>query len=394
MGKMLVIVKSISVLFSICLLTSAAGAAHPSQELVVLSQAVGAVIDAAENDRFHLFSRDVGLIVAKVYKKNREQWVLHLLGEAEGTSWMLTRKISSQQRGRLKNRIAQASFQEKGNYRQFAEPVIKIKLPEKSVLESPNRVKLDDGTKLIGNIVKCTEESISFVTLSGLAMNIPDDKIVEIKWSQGRIVAGEFRNYDPNHIRLFFGPTGRTLRQGEVNFSDFYVLFPTLAVGVTDFFQIGGGISLIPGASTQLLYISPKLRFLHQDKLDMAAGLLYLGVPGEGGIGTAYTAVSLGSPLGGVTFGLGLPLNKEDLNVDVALLFGAEVQVSNKAKLITENWLFGGDSESFLLLSGGVRFIGENLTVGLGFATSPEILDESNGFPFIPWLDFSVSIGK
>ncbi|MFQ5822741.1 MAG: hypothetical protein ACE5JB_01655, partial [bacterium] len=183
-------------------------------------------------------------------------------------------------------------------------------------------------------------------------------------------------------------------RAGEGNFADFYVVFPTLAVGVTDFFMIGGGVSLFPGAESQLVYFSPKIRLIHRENFDLAAGMLYMGIPDEGDLGAAYTSFSIGNPLGGFTFGVAVPFASEDSDLDSpAFLFGAETQVSNSAKFITENWWFTGVDGGLLLVSGGIRFFGERLSADIGLITSPEAFDDG-GFPFLPWVDFAVSFGK
>jgi hypothetical protein len=88
---------------------------------------------------------------------------------------------------------------------------------------------------------------------------------------------------------------------------------------------------------------------------------------------------------------VGLPLTS-DTDKNLLLLIGGETQVSNSAKLITENWIFtGGDGT--ILFSGGIRFFGETLAVDLALITTAEAF-EGHGFPFIPWVDFSVFFGK
>ena len=66
---------------------------------------------------------------------------------------------------------------------------------------------------------------------------------------------------DPNYSRLLFSPTGRPLKKGDGYFSDYELLFPGVAVGLTDNLSIAGGVSLIPGLGLdeQVLYVSPKL---------------------------------------------------------------------------------------------------------------------------------------
>ncbi len=60
-----------------------------------------------------------------------------------------------------------------------------------------------------------------------------------------------------NHTRLLFSPTGRPLGKGQGYFSDHYVVFPSVAYGLTDNLSIGAGMSVVPGMSLdeQLLYV-------------------------------------------------------------------------------------------------------------------------------------------
>jgi hypothetical protein len=66
---------------------------------------------------------------------------------------------------------------------------------------------------------------------------------------------------DPNYSRLLFSPTGRPLRKGDGYFSDYELVFPGVAVGVTDHLSIAGGVSIVPGLrlSEQVAYVSPRL---------------------------------------------------------------------------------------------------------------------------------------
>ncbi len=378
----------------LALLWAGSALAAPSrQQIESLHDAVGAFVDAEENDRYHLFSNDVGLVAARVYQVSSRKRILHLIGLSGSHAWMVTQKLSKQKFDKLRARIEQ--IERLQGEVEISKPVhtIATRLVRETAL--PLELKLADNSRLYGHITGCSESDIQFVTVGGTPIQIRDEQIIEVRRPQGKILDGKFVRDDPNDIRLFFGATGRTLSQGEGNFSDFYIFFPTVAIGVTDNFQLGGGVSIIPGASTQLVYFSPKLRVLHQDNIDLALGMAYIGVLGEFGIGSAYGALSVGSPAGGVTVGAAIPFTKDGIEEDfVALLFGAEKQVSSNLKLISENWLLFGTNDSVLLVSGGFRFIGDRLTVGLGFFTFPELLSTGEGFPLIPWLDFSLSFGK
>ena len=98
----------------------------------------------------------------------------------------------------------------------------------------------------------------------------------------------------------------------------------------------------------------------------------------------------LGTETTGVTLGAGIPLSGNSNHP--VLLLGLETQISNSAKLLSENWFFTGD-EGITILSGGIRFFGDRLAVDLAFLTNAEFWDEG-GFPLIPYVGFSVFWGK
>ena len=123
---------------------------------------------------------------------------------------------------------------------------------------------------------------------------------------------------------------------------------------MSDFLSIAGGMSLIPGAplSEQLYYFMPKLTFDISRKVGIGGGLLFLPIPDETeNISLAYGVTSFGKPSGALTLGVGFPLVSGTFSSSV-LLVGADLQVSNSAKLITENWIFTGD-DATTIFSGG-----------------------------------------
>ncbi len=117
-----------------------------------------------------------------------------------------------------------------------------------------------------------------------------------------------------------------------------------------------------------------------------------MGLPGEGeGFTLGYAVTTFGQSTKGFTVGAGVPFSPAF--EAFILLLGGEVHTSNSAKFITENWIFLGGGESTTILSGGIRFFGDRMAVDLALITSPEFWGEA-GFPFMPWVDFSVFWGK
>ena len=152
------------------------------------------------------------------------------------------------------------------------------------------KIILKDGSEMIGTVESRDSGLIRFKTLSNIIMTIPKDQVKEVELLSGEIVAGEYRRVDPNRTRLLFAPTARALETGQGYFSTYQIFFPLLAVGVADYVTFTGAISLIPGASDQLVYLAPKVRAVHLNKFDLAGGVLYINSTGGGseGVGILY----------------------------------------------------------------------------------------------------------
>ena len=128
---------------------------------------------------------------------------------------------------------------------------------------------------MIGTIEAEDSMQVEFKTRSGVSMRIPRGQIKELERLSGEIVGGEYKRFDPNHTRLFFAPTARPLKQGHGYFSAYQIFFPFVAVGVTDFLSLAGGISLLPGLKEQIFYLAPKVTPIHVNNVDVSAGVLY-----------------------------------------------------------------------------------------------------------------------
>lgn len=246
------------------------------------------------------------------------------------------------------------------------------------------RVTLTDGSELIGRIVCDSTNKIVFRTSSGVQIEIERTSIKETKIIEGQWVEGQFIREDPNRTRLFFAPTARALPQGKGYFSAYEIFFPMVAVGLTDFISLAGGISLFPGVSEQIVYFAPKVRFVHLESMDLAGGVLYIRLPGYT-CGIAYGVTTLGSPTTALTLGLGWGFTNNEFSKTPALVIGGETQLSNSVKLITENWF--PPKTNGALISFGIRFFGESVDADFGFVRLTE--SSNRGFPFIPWIGFA-----
>ena len=242
-------------------------------------------------------------------------------------------------------------------------------------------ITTNDGSTFVGKVVAVHGESIELQTAAG-KLTIPFATMMPLSSIGEPGHEGWFEN--PNVTRLFFAPTGQMLKKGEGYFSDYEVLFPGVAFGVTDNISIGGGVSLVPaGIDNQLFYVTPKVGFSPSPRLHLAIGAIAATVPGESAVGAVYGVGTVGDGDASVTSGIAYGFAGSDFTSEFAVLVGGEKRMSRRIALVTENY-FVPSSIGKPIVSGGVRFMSEKLTVDLAlFNSVTEPI-----FPGIPWVSF------
>lgn len=261
---------------------------------------------------------------------------------------------------------------------------------------------LSDGSQMVGKIVSVQDGKVEFETSRGTTtIEVTDiEKIETIHTSKMKGSTYWFPN--PNQTRLYFGPTGRMLAKGTGYFTDVELFFPGVAYGITDNISIGAGISIFPGVSMgdQIWYLQPKVGFPVGDMFDFAVSALIIQVPNTDAdddidafdepntVGVIFGVGTYGNEDRSVTFGLGFGYADDDIANKPAIIFGGDYRVARRVSLVTENWIFPEVDEP--LVSYGIRFFGESLSVDLGFFN---VLNEDALFPGFPVVNFSYNFG-
>ncbi|MBX3006473.1 MAG: hypothetical protein KF816_00460 [Melioribacteraceae bacterium] len=244
------------------------------------------------------------------------------------------------------------------------------------------RITLKDNTEIIAKIINQTTDSIFFATPLGIKLGVDKKNISDQDLLNGYFENDKYVRIDPNRTRLFFAPTGRMLKGGEGYISDYWLFFPFISMGITDFFTLSGGMTLFPGANNQLFYIAPRIGVVQSDKYSLSGGIIYASAE-EVNFGIVYGVTSIGSKTHSFTLGIGYGFSDGELAKKPVIVIGGEAQVSNSLKLISENWIPPGSNQ--MLISFGLRFFGDYLAADFGLITSSKA---SGGFPFLPWLGF------
>jgi hypothetical protein len=253
-------------------------------------------------------------------------------------------------------------------------------------------LRLTDGSVLIGKVVSQDERQIRFVTRSGVEVVVPRAAVASMDGAPR--AAGDEHVVDDT--RLFLAPTGRPLRKGAGYFSDHYILFPGVAYGLTDNITLAGGVSLIPTVPVdeQAFFFTPKVGARLGRHVALSAGGLFLTAGGSEGesLKVGYVVGTWGTPERSLTAGVGLGgIGDDDFGdrrdpAQPMLMLGGAWRLSNRLSLLTENWLL--PDEEFEMLSAGLRFRGDRLTVDFAFFTNHDLVD-AGGLVVIPWVSFS-----
>ncbi len=247
-----------------------------------------------------------------------------------------------------------------------------------------------DGTRITGVIESMTDAELRLTADSGIAMTIPRGQVRSIEAMSGR----RFSGVDPNATRLLFGPTARALGSGTGYAALYQIIAPFVGVGIGDAVTLAGGATINPG-SGRLVYLTPKVTLVSTDEADIAIGgfagtFTGSGIDSSPLVGIGFAVATLGTSERAVTIGLGQGYADGSAS-NVFALVGGEFQVGNRAKLLTENYLFyvGGDTE--IVFSGGIRFFGDRLSADFGLFSASSLIGTGVGFPFLPFLGFATT---
>ena len=255
-------------------------------------------------------------------------------------------------------------------------------------------IRLRDGSSIVGRVTDLGTDSVRFAAAGG-TLSIARLDIVEVREvAKASMRKGEVWPVSPNATRLFFAPTGRMLDRGEGYFNDTYLFFVSVQGGLSSRFNLGGGMSLLPldDFTDNVLFITPKVGVVATPKFNMAVGGLAGWVGGladEGensSFGILYAVGTAGSHDQSLTFGTGVAYAGGQFADRPVVLLGGESRLGRRISFVTENYLIPNDDVNGVI-SYGLRFFGEKISVDLAFWNAP---GEEMFFPGIPYVAFSV----
>ncbi len=130
----------------------------------------------------------------------------------------------------------------------------------------------------------------------------------------------------------------------------------------------------------------PKVGLKATENLNLAAGALVIRIPSDEAstVGILYGVGTYGKPDASITAGLGYGFFDHKVANKPMVILGGEKRISRRMALVSENWIFP-IADNPLIVSYGVRFFGEGLSVDLAFMNT---IGEDFLFPGFPYIDF------
>lgn len=260
------------------------------------------------------------------------------------------------------------------------------------VLDDTTRVqvvRLSDGTVVVGRVVAVRPDSAVIRTQAG-QLTFARSSVRSVRERSARSMrGGEYWPEDPNATRLFFAPTGHTLKRGDAYFCDIWVFLLCLTGGLSDRITLGGGMSIVPGIdiAENVFYLTPKIGVFASENVNIAVGS-FTGRSGAitddaSSFGILYGVSTFGSEDRNFSAGIGYAYYNDEVANSPLVLGGFKLRLSRGTAFISENYILPAAEGG--LVSFGLRFFGERIAgdVGLIRYVGRDDSDQGLGFPFI-----------
>ena len=194
-------------------------------------------------------------------------------------------------------------------------------------------------------------------------------------------------------------PTAIPLKQGEGYYQNIYLYVNMFNYGIINNLSIGAGFDIITmfarpdGEWNPMLNFNIKSGFRVSKNLHLAAGGLYITMPGEFSAGILYGVGTAGNYNNNFTFGTGWGFVDGQFEQKPFIMFGGMARISERLWFVSENWVAPIDNRDYyFLLSYGLRISSRRVAVDVAFVNSKDI------FEFlvigVPYVDVVIKLGK
>lgn len=268
-------------------------------------------------------------------------------------------------------------------------PVDSVNLADSTLLHV---VKLRDGSTLAGRITFVGADTIR-LRLSQGDVSLARSGIASVRQVPAALMRnGQYWFENPHPTRLLFSSTAIPLERGTAYYANTWLFIHTFAFGLTDRLTLGGGATTIPGIALNenLFYLLPKYTLVSRPRATFALGALVGLLPFNTDInddfasaGLVYGVGTVGTRESNVSLGAAWGYANDEITKRPGIMLGGQGRVTRRVSLISENWFFPNGDDTEGVLSYGLRFLGENISVDVAGVTP---LGEKIT---VPWLGFA-----
>ncbi len=277
-------------------------------------------------------------------------------------------------------------------------------------LKSPMmKLTLKDSSVYYGRIISSDDNKLTLLKNNNVEIVIPKNEILEIYRVQDlpkeikktftkkdSLEVEEKQYVDKGLHRMFFFPTANPVPNSEGYLSSNMIFFPFAAFGIANIFTIGGGVSLIPGATNQIYYFAPKITFLKYNNFSFATGGFIFNSSNFSNFsnsnshsGMIYIIGTYNKNYNNFTAGLAYGYENNNFDDSPMIFLGYQGYIKNGSKFLTEIWLPTSKNSfpEIAIIFAGFRFYNETFSGDVGLIRPANY--NNNGFPFIPWINLT-----
>ncbi len=253
-------------------------------------------------------------------------------------------------------------------------------------------LELEGGGNINGMLKEVGDEYVLLESEAG-EVQIRKTQIKKLSFAdESMFQNGKYWFPNPNDTRYLFGPTAYTLEKGEGYYQNIYVLFNAAFVGITDNWDVGGGLELISTLSENpILFVSTKLGFEVVNNFHLAGGAFVGNLAGfdvlddNEILGVFYGVGTFGNREDHISLGLGYGFFEGEFTDRPQITLSGIKRISRRVSLVSENWLLPVD-EYFVAFSAGVRLMGDKTTFDLALIRTSEWDVELLAVPFLGFV--------
>ncbi|MBF9141299.1 hypothetical protein [Hymenobacter properus] len=371
-----------------------ARAQAPAERTLVVSPAVGEVIDAAEKARFGLFPNYAAdnFLDARFVRALAPDSALTLrIRQRDGQ--VLNRPslpvefdaVRAVIDGRLRELVQAGPVAAPVAPSAALAPGYVVASSQPELIGSSYSVELKSGNSFIGVLRTAGPQELEFETKDLGTVRVQRTNLRDLVLLTAQQTRKGY-DYVGNGNRLFFGPTARNLRRGEGYVQDIDIFLLNANYGITNNFSMGIIASFIPAAgSYNLIGFTPKVSFgSKNDNLHFGTGAMLIFVGGYAA-GVTYANATVGSADNNLTGGVGFGFSGGGgFGSTPVLMLGGATRVSRRISLMNETYVvhYSDSYSKRTALAGiaGLRVAWPRISGGLGLMYAHNSYDEQYSF--------------